>query len=323
MKRAAQQRGMAIISALLIAAVVAVIAGGMISRQSLFTRQLENQQWRAQSAWLLQGGLEWSRQVLREQRRADPLIRTGQPWSQPLAGPLAGARGGHFQGRLDDEQGKFNLRNLINNDQVDEQALAAFERLAQLIGIRPALAQQITERVIEGYPWRPAPQSEPVTASNSFASGRATSPSADRQPRPPRRPMLRSLDQLANLKGMDSASLARLRTFVTVLPANTWINGNTAPAEVLAAQVPGLSVERARHLVAERDGGRWIINRGDFVNRLQMPQVAAESVRVGINSDWFRLFGQARQAQGEVRLEALLRLHDRQLPTVIWAQVGT
>ena len=48
MRPSAQQRGMAIISALLIAAVVAVIAAGMISRQSVFTRELESLQQRAQ-----------------------------------------------------------------------------------------------------------------------------------------------------------------------------------------------------------------------------------------------------------------------------------
>src|SRR3546814_8001828 len=41
------------------------------------------------------------------------------------------------------------------------------------------------------------------------------------------------------------------------LPANTWLNGNTASAPVLAAYVPGLSLPRAQALIAERDGGHW------------------------------------------------------------------
>ena len=49
---AAKQRGMAIISALLIAAVVAVIAGGMLTRQTVFTRSLEAEQMRTQGQWL-------------------------------------------------------------------------------------------------------------------------------------------------------------------------------------------------------------------------------------------------------------------------------
>ena len=64
----AGQQGMAIISALLIAAVVAVIAGGMLNRQTLFTRSLEAEQQRVQGTWRLLGAVELSRQVLRDAR---------------------------------------------------------------------------------------------------------------------------------------------------------------------------------------------------------------------------------------------------------------
>lgn len=78
---------------------------------------------------------------------------------------------------------------------------------------------------------------------------------------------------------------------MTVIPATTWLNGNTATAPVLAAYVPGLSLERAQALINERDAGRWFINRGDFVNRLRMPQLDMITVKVGITSEWFRLRG--------------------------------
>ncbi|MDD0974709.1 type II secretion system minor pseudopilin GspK [Pseudomonas fontis] len=312
---------MAIISALLIAAVVAVIAGGMISRQSVFTRQLENQQLRAESGWMLRAGLEWSRQLLAEQRQSDPLIRGGQRWAQPLAGVPGGQHKGQFEGRLDDEQGKFNLRNLVADEQVDEQALAAFRRLCSLIDIRPMLVEAIITRVVESYPVR-VRRDPPPSSQQAFDSGRLTSPGALNRPLPARRPMLRSLEQLADLPGIDAPALERLRRYVSVVPANTWINGNTAPAEVLAAHVPGLSVQKARSLVAERDGGRWFINRGDFVNRLQMPNIEVESVRIGISSEWFRLQGQVQRAQRRVRVEALLQQVEAPLPRVVWVRVG-
>ncbi|MFO6086385.1 hypothetical protein ACLBTQ_16410, partial [Pseudomonas aeruginosa] len=47
-----RQRGMAIISALLIVTVVAVIAAGLIARQSAFIRALESEQLRIQAGWL-------------------------------------------------------------------------------------------------------------------------------------------------------------------------------------------------------------------------------------------------------------------------------
>lgn len=284
---AAKQRGMAIISALLIAAVVAVLAGAMLTRQTVFTRSLEGEQLRIQGQWLLQGGLERSRQMLWEARQKDVLTRLDQPWAR--------AQAGAFEGRIDDEQGKFNLRNLVNREQLDSEQLQSFERLCRLIGVAPAVSQRISQRVIASY---------------------------DRTDTPAKYPMLRSLDDLSGIEGLDPVVLRRMQTYISVLPGITWVNGNTASAEVLSAVVPQLSLDQAHGLVAERDAGHWFINRGDFVNRLHMPQVNVDTVQVGITSEWFRLQGQARREQRRVTLDALLHRPEDRQPRVIWSRVG-
>ena len=281
---AAKQRGMAIISALLIAAVVAVLAGAMLTRQTVFTRSLEAEQLRIQGQWLLQGGLERSRQMLWDARQKDVLTRLDQPWAR--------AQGGAFEGRIVDEQGKFNLRNLVNRQQVDSEQLQSFERLCRLIGVDPAVSRRISQRVIASY--------EP----------------------PAKYPMLRSLDDLSGIEGLDPNVLQRMQAYISVLPGPTWVNGNTASAEVLSAVVPELSLAQAQALVAERDSGRWFINRGDFVNRLHLPQVAVDSVQVGITSEWFRLQGQVRREQRRVTIDALLHRPEDRRPQVIWSRVG-
>ena len=283
----AKQRGMAIISALLIAAVVAVIAAGLLTRQRVFTRSLEAEQLRIQGQWLLLGALEDSRQRLWEARQKDVLTRLDQPWAR--------AQKGLFEGRLEDEQGKFNLRNLVNRGRPDAEQVQNFERLCGLIGVDGALSRRISQRVIASY---------------------------DQTDRPAKYPMLRSLDDLSGVEGLDPLLLQRMQGFVSVLPGVTWVNGNTARAEVLSAVVPGLSLSQAQALVAERDGGRWFINRGDFVNRLHLPQVAVESVLVGITSEWFRLQGQTRREQRRVTLDALLHRPENRQPQVIWSRVG-
>ncbi|WP_395598529.1 type II secretion system minor pseudopilin GspK [Pseudomonas sp. A1437] len=309
----AKQQGMAIISALLIAAVVAVIAAGMLTRQSVATRALEADQHRVQGRWVVQGGLEISRQLLWDARQRDPLTRLDQPWAQRLV-----AQG--FEGRLEDEQGKFNLRNLVANERVDEAQIQAFGRLCELIGISAGLSQRISQRVIASYPRLLNPQI--ANNTNTFDSGRATSPNASRKPENPKLPMLRNLEDLRSVEGVNDAVISKLAPYLTVIPATTWINGNTATAPVLAAYVPGLSLERAQALINERDAGRWFINRGDFVNRLRMPSLELTSVKVGITSDWFRLRGEARREQRRVSLDALLHRSQDRLPQVIWSRVG-
>jgi general secretion pathway protein K len=312
----AKQQGMAIISALLIAAVVAVIAAGMLTRQSISTRSLEAEQLRVQGRWVLHGGLELSRQLLWDGRQRDPLTRLDQPWAQRL-----NAQG--FDGRLEDEQGKFNLRNLVANERIDEAQVQAFRRLCELIGVSGGLSQRISQRVIASYPYLLNPQiADKALHKNAFDSGRATSPDAERKPQKPSLPMLRSLDDLRSVDGISDALIAKMAPYVTVIPATTWLNGNTASAPVLAAYVPGLSLERATALIAERDAGRWFINRGDFVNRLRLPQLEMASIKVGITSDWFRLRGEARREQRRVSLDALLHRSEDRLPQVIWSRVG-
>jgi len=316
MNSQSNQQGMAIISALLIAAVVAVIAAGMLTRQSVSTRALEADQQRVQGRWVLHGGLEISRQLLWDARQRDPLTRLDQPWAQRL-----NAQG--FEGRLEDEQGKFNLRNLVANERVDEAQVQAFQRLCELIGISAGLSQRISQRVIGSYPYLLNPQIAENTASkNAFDSGRTTSPNASRKPQNPKLPMLRSVDDLRSVEGVNDAVIGKLAPYLTVIPATTWLNGNTATAPVLAAYVPGLSLERAQALINERDAGRWFINRGDFVNRLRMPNLELTSVKVGITSDWFRLRGEARRDQRRVSLDALLHRSEDRLPQVIWSRVG-
>ena len=318
----AKQRGMAIISALLIAAVVAVIAGGMLTRQTLFTRGLESEQLRVQGSWQLLGGLDVSRQRLWEDRQRDVLTRLDQSWARPIQLAALGPGTGPFEGRLEDEQGKFNLRNLLANDRLDPLQIENFQRLCELLGVSATLGQRISQRVIASYPRQLSPQGSAAPLNGGFHSGRDTSPAAAAKPLPAKQPMLRSLDDLLGMKGVDEQLLARLDPFVTILPANTWLNGNTASAEVLAASVPGLALPRAKALIAERDSGQWFINQGDFINRLRMPQVPADAVRVGITSEWFRLQGQARGERRRVRLLALLHRSEDNMPRVIWSRVG-
>lgn len=317
----AKQRGMAIISALLIAAVVAVIAGGMLTRQTLFTRTLEAEQLRIQGHWQLQGSLELSRQLLWEARQHEVLTRLDQAWAQPLGAIQTNNLGGIFEGRLEDEQGKFNLRNLVIDQQPDATQLQNFQRLCALLGIDASLGRRISQRVIASYDLQPE-RLAPVPVKNGFDSGRETSPGSAARLMPARQPMLRSLDDLRGLEGLDERRLKQLAAYISLLPSNTWVNGNTASAEVLSAVVPGLGLPQARALVAERDGGRWFINRGDFFNRLRVQGLALDQVQVGITSEWFQLHGQVRREQRRLHLQALLHRPEDRLPQVIWSRVG-
>ncbi|WP_273820787.1 type II secretion system minor pseudopilin GspK [Pseudomonas asplenii] len=318
-----RQAGTAVISALLIAAVVAVIAAGMLTRQRVFTRSLEAQQCHAQGRAVLQGGLEASRQLLWASRQQEVLTRLDQPWARPIRFTSSNVLLGPFEGRLVDQQGKFNLRNLLTNERVDVGQLRSFARLCEMIGIDTGLGQRISQRVIASYPRvMSPPAARQDTAPSHLASDRPTSAGVARQPLPATRPMLRTLEGLRDIQGMNERVLARLEQFVSIIPANTWVNANTASAEVLASVVPGLSLSQAQAVVAERDSGLWFINRGDFVNRLHLPHLSVDGLNVGITSEWFLLQGQARCDRRRLGINAFLHRPQEQRPQVIWSRLG-
>lgn len=284
-----RQRGMAVISALLVAALVAVIAAGLLARQARLMRLAEGEGERQAAQWVARSATAFGLRRLRQAWQQDPATRLDQGWARGWQLPVTDSAA--FDGRLLDEQGLFNLASLVHEGQLDPLEQAAFQRLGASLGVAPATLAALEQRLLAAY-------------------GEA------RLPRP------RSLEDLANVPGGEPRALARLAPFVTVLPLPGWVNGNTAPAEVIAARVPGLGLERARALVAERDRGQGFINSGDLLNRLRLPQLDTEQVRLGITSEWFRLQGQVRVGSRQWPLEALLFRPEDGAARVVWSRVG-
>jgi len=231
--RAAPRRGAALLVAMVLLAVVATLAGGMVWQQWRAVQVETAERSRAQSGWMLLGALDWARLILREARPG--VISLSDAWATPLADTrlssfLAADRDNNadsgpeafLAGRITDAQARYNLRNLLAGDQVDPLQLAILQRLCASAGLGPDTA-------------------------NAIASGLLASQRADGDaPLPPQQ-----LDDLAWL-GLDDATLQRLAPLVVLLPVPTPVNLNTAPREVLAGVVPGLDLGSADRLVLAR-----------------------------------------------------------------------
>lgn len=69
-----RERGVAIISALLVVALSAILVAGMLWRQQVQVRRIENQRLLAQAQWIARGALDWTRMVLRSEGDTAPGI---------------------------------------------------------------------------------------------------------------------------------------------------------------------------------------------------------------------------------------------------------
>ncbi|WP_157639431.1 type II secretion system minor pseudopilin GspK, partial [Burkholderia ubonensis] len=166
---ARRQRGAAIITALLVVALSAILVSGMLWREQVQIRRIENQRLIAQAQWVARGALDWTRMILRSEGDTAPGITyLGGIWGVPIAKTklsdfmgkigVGGGDGGedtYLSGAIEDAQAKFNLRNLVSTPapgvlQLNAAQLQAFQRLLTTLGYDGAFAKRIALQVRAG-----------------------------------------------------------------------------------------------------------------------------------------------------------------------------
>ena len=294
MPNARRQQGTAVIGALLIAFAAAVAATSVMERQGLLLDTLVGERDRAQAEWVLRGGLDWARVILRSDGARNAITRPDGVWAQPIIGlhitDFDDGREALFSGRIEDEQSKYNLRQLTRQGEIVPEEIDMLGRLFDSLDIPAELATAIAQRVIDSMPTEDGP---------APALG------------------LRELNDLGNVEGMTTEWLNILRTYLTILPGPTAVNVNTASPEVLAIALPELSLSDARELAAQRDRGQWFNNSADFLNRLGR-NAGAGTGRLAVRSDWFLVSGEVAMNDAVVGVQALLHRQGGQPPTIRW-----
>lgn len=263
------QRGVALITVMVVVAIVAGVSASVLSSHYLDIRRAENVLHGNQGISLLLALETWSRQVLLDDEEDNDVDHAGEPWAQTL--PPIDADGGVVSGRILDQQGLFNLNNLINADGgVDAVAQVAFLRLLELIEDMEG-AEAIADAVID---WLDRDQ-EPVGLGGREDLDYAVLDPSYRT----RGGEMVSPSELLLVEGISYEDWIRLRPFVTALPKRegqpTPLNVNMAPAEVIAA-VAGVDLSVATEIVSdvEKEPFEQI---DEFKQRVQGNQSADET----------------------------------------------
>lgn len=278
-----RQRGAALLTALLIAALASVMVSAMMWRQWQAIGSEESARTAAQARWLLRGAVDWARLILRESRRNSPGVDDlGQPWAVPLADAQLSSflsAGEHspltadawLAGRIDDAQGRFNLADLGGAGATpNPAALAALRRLCAGLGLDPRLADDAA-----------------AALTRLDAAGLPARRAAD---------LSRASPALA-------AALPVLGPHVVLLPQATPVNANTADAAVLAA-VLGIAPDQAADLVSARARAPFL-SLADI--RRLAPGTTAAADQVDVRSDFFDVTARVRIGDVVVATRALIQ----------------
>ncbi|TGP45207.1 general secretion pathway protein GspK [bacterium M00.F.Ca.ET.228.01.1.1] len=332
-RQSAQQRGAAIISALLVVALSAILVSGMLWRQQVQVRRIENQRLLAQAQWVARGALDWTRLILRSEGDTSAGITyLGGVWGVPIAktrlsdflgqiGEVRAQQGAatYLSGSIEDAQARFNLRNLVASPapgvmQLDLEQIGAYQRLLVSLGVNSQLAKNTAQQVrasllqsatrFQTVTSTSGTTSTPAIQGGAMAGGFTDKPGIeDSEDSAAHAPLqLTSVDSLLDIPGYTPEMVARLRPFVTVLPTVTAVNMNTASAEVIAAVVPGMSLSSAQAFVARRQTV-FFHNVGDVQLALRgagVQSVSIDPAELDVNTNYFFIHGRVQHERAEV-----------------------
>lgn len=289
--RRSTERGVAVVTAILVVAVAASTAAWMLAQQSATLNQTALVASRAQADLFAQAGLDWARGILAEDARSGTVDSLDEAWARPLAGlPVERAL---VSGAISDQQARYNLNNLVKEGRRSDADVQILTRLLDSLGLDPGLALAVLDWV----------DGDADIAGNGGAED-AYYLSLPRPYRAANRPMAQ-VEELYAIRGFDAKAVARLRPFVTALPVRTAVNANTAPAEVIAAILPELGREAVRDLVASRQA-KPFKDRADLKARAQKGSANAFDADLDVRSDHFLVQVGVAQDDVQVAAEALV-----------------
>lgn len=299
-----RSRGAALLIAMALLTLVSTLAAGMVWQQHRAVQVEAAERSRTQSAWILNGALDWARLILREDARTGGPTALSEPWATPLAearlstflaadkdNNTEGGPDAFLSGSIVDLQSRYNLRNLIEGNQISQAEFAALQKLCEAANAPTDTATRIAEGL------------------------RAAWAGGDGAILPPR--------TVAELQwfGIDPAVLERLQAFVVLLPVRTTVNLNTADVEVIVAVSPGLDTGAAQALVQQRQ--RTAFKSVDAARSLVATPQLLDNKNVGVVSNFFEVRGKLRLDERALEERSIVERQGLVVRTILRERVAS
>lgn len=232
MKNYSSQRGVALLTILVMVALATILAATIAKRQ---TNTAENTGYlmRQDQSLLYAKSAEafFSELLIQDSDNGSSIDHLQENWAKPM--PPFPVEDGSVSGKLLDESGKFNLNNLVKADgnQVDDSARRWFEKLLQRVGLPAELSQAVID-------WQD---------TNDEVTGAMGAESSYYQGLDPAyltpNTKFHSIEELKLVRGFEGKNYDLIKPYVTALPEQTKVNMNTAPALLLASIDPKVDVK--------------------------------------------------------------------------------
>ena len=232
------QRGVALLTILLLVVSITVVAGAMLASQKVAIRRsglLFDQNQLLQD---IQAGQQLAVTMIRADHGLNDTDSEQDIWAQPI--PPYTLSNHSVSIELRDEASRFNLNNLYQDGAADTISLAVFQRLLTQLNLEADIAIAVLDyQDTDSDVYQDGGDESVIYGQqlNSTVTGALLN-----------RPFV-SIDQLQEVRGMSAEALAVLRPYVTAVPYYVPINVNTASPVLLSALIDGATSQQMQALV--------------------------------------------------------------------------
>ncbi|WP_312331321.1 type II secretion system minor pseudopilin GspK [Acinetobacter variabilis] len=278
-----QQKGIALITILVMVALATILAATIAKRQAATAESTAYLMRQNQSLMYAKSAEAFFSELLVDDaENAAEVDHLNETWAQPM--PAFPVEDGYVSGILQDESGKFNLNSLITAEgTVNENAKAWFE----LILKRAGLPEQLSEAVID---WQDEDEmpSGPMGAESNYYQGL---PNGSLPPNV----KFHSVEELKLVRGFEENKYKLMEPYLSAVPLeDSTVNINTASAFLLASMDEKLDVNAVQQLLDRRQANlEYFSNVADLWTLEPFAQVDAAKHNLfnnllGVQSNHFK-----------------------------------
>lgn len=290
---AMHQRGVAIITALLIVAIVATIGVKLATHLQLDVRRTGNIISNEQALVFVSGAEELAKFGLKLDRENNTTDHYQEDWALEQTFPF---EGGTLKGKLTDLQGCFNINSLFVNNAVNITARTRFQKMLS----DQRINADVVDAVID---WLDSDVN--TTLPNGAEDGYYMN--LEKPYRTANQPM-QSVSELRLVKGFeDPGVFNKIAPGLCAFGVATaiGINVNTAPAEVLSSLAPDMTLQQAEQIIPSEEQPPYT-DVADMISRNNLSKVITNLEQLSVASDYFLLTTEVIIGQSRVQAYSIL-----------------
>jgi len=323
MELAKKQRGVALITALLVVSLATVLAVSLVNHLYFDIRRTENilrldqaQLYNSGAVHIVMEGLEMDRKSRNEYDSLNEIREFNESFVYEV-------EGGFVTAKLTDLQSCFNLNNLSKTNTQLAKYRSQYIALLAALGVDNSLHAILTDSLVD---WLDTDDiTEPQGAEFDYYIGL-------NKPYRTANNLLDSPSELRLVKGYTEKVIQQIKDEVCVLPeVNTAININTASALMLES-IEGLQGQ-GEQIIKYRDGNPEIENGSDsipFEKLEEFTKYVSSTLKVKkfdpkglqIYSEYFLLESKAQLGAGDIRLYSMINRNQENASTKLIRQTG-